>query len=89
VNHATSAYSGSAASNQTLDIHARHSVPPSFLHAFQTSLLHGIHGAFIAALIAAILGFLVVLALPGGSAREHELRDTEEESPAMLEAREA
>ena len=42
----------------------------------QMTLLAGIHAAFLAALLAAVLGLLVLLFLPGGSARDHAVRET-------------
>ena len=40
------------------------------------TLLTGIHAAFLAALLAAILGLLVLLFLPRGSARDQAVRET-------------
>ena len=40
------------------------------------TLLAGIHAAFLAALLAAVLGLLALLGLPGGSARDHAVRET-------------
>jgi hypothetical protein len=46
------------------------------LQHIQMMLLTGIHAAFLAALLAAVLGLLVLLFLPGGSARDHAVRET-------------
>ncbi len=72
VNNATQ---GSAsATNQALQ--STKGVPPSLLRHIQTSLMNGIHAAFVAALVAAVFGLLAVLFLPGGSARDHAVRET-------------
>lgn len=84
VNHAAGAYGGNAATNQTLDVHAHHQVPQALLQQIQAALFRGIHDAFVAALVAAILGLLIVLNLPGGSAREHVLQ---EDSPEQKQVR--
>jgi EmrB/QacA subfamily drug resistance transporter len=73
VNHATGKQGAAAAANQALNIHAH--VPVAALLRFHAALNQGIHGAFLAALAAAILGLLIVTRLPGGSARQHELRE--------------
>jgi EmrB/QacA subfamily drug resistance transporter len=72
VNNATQ---GSAsATNQALQ--STKGVPSALLRHIQTSLLNGIHAAFAAALVAAVLGLIVVLFLPGGSARDHAVRES-------------
>jgi hypothetical protein len=50
-------------------------VAPALLAHIHDALFSGIHTAFIAALVAAIIGTAVVSNLPGGSAREHEVRE--------------
>ncbi|HEX6508895.1 MAG TPA: MDR family MFS transporter [Chloroflexota bacterium] len=87
INHATGVYGGSAATNQSLDVHQRHAVPPRLLQEIHAALFNGIHGAFVASLVAGILGLLVVVNLPGGSAMDHQYREPEPE-PAR-EVREA
>jgi EmrB/QacA subfamily drug resistance transporter len=72
VNHATQGSTN--ATNQALQ--APHTVPPAALRHIQASLLNGIHAAFLAALVAALLGLLAVLFLPGGSARDHAVAES-------------
>jgi hypothetical protein len=86
INHATGKYGGNAATNQTLDVHGRHAVPPALLQEIHAALFNGIHGAFVASLISAVLGLLVVVNLPGGSAKEHEHREpAPKEEPAAAQ----
>jgi EmrB/QacA subfamily drug resistance transporter len=73
INHAAGKYSGSAATNQSLDIHARQTVAPAVLQQIHQALLNGIHGSFFSLLLASVIGLGVALQLPSGSAREHEL----------------
>jgi EmrB/QacA subfamily drug resistance transporter len=72
VNHAT--HGSTNATNQALQ--APHTIPPAALRHIQASLLNGIHAAFLAALVAALLGLLAVLFLPGGSARDHAVAES-------------
>jgi len=75
INGPAGKYGGRNATNQLLNVHARQAIPPALVREIHNALFNGIHGAFIAALVAAVAGFFVVLALPGGSAREHEVRE--------------
>jgi EmrB/QacA subfamily drug resistance transporter len=75
INQAASAYSGQSATSQALQVNGSRHVPAQLLTQIHTALQHGIHGAFIAALVAAIAGMLIVANLPGGSARDHEMRE--------------
>ena len=79
INHATAAYGSQASTNQALDIHARHGVATSVLGHIHDALFQGLHWAFVAALVAAAAGALVVVNMPGGSALQHEIQ---EDSPA-------
>jgi EmrB/QacA subfamily drug resistance transporter len=80
VYRSTARYAGSSATNQELSIHLRSRLPPALLQHIRDALFSGIHLAFLAALVAAIAGTLVVSNLPGGSALEHELAETPAES---------
>lgn len=82
INSNASGY-GARTTSRSLDLHARSSVPPHVLNAIRHALATGIHQTFIAALVAAIIGVLVVTFLPGGSARQHELREAL--PPSILE----
>lgn len=75
VNHYTGSVGAQASTNQALDVRAHHRLPPAVLAHIHTVLFQGIHGAFFAALVAALLGLAVVWRLPGGSAKDHELRE--------------
>jgi EmrB/QacA subfamily drug resistance transporter len=89
VNHSTGSYGGSAATTRSLDVHARGALPPAVLHRIQDALFIGLHNAYVAALIAAAIGLVVALGLPGGSARDHELQEDPMEQDGDLVARQA
>jgi EmrB/QacA subfamily drug resistance transporter len=74
VNNATGHVGG--ATNQALTPQAQHHLAATTLQHIQMTLLTGIHAAFLAALLAAVLGLLALLGLPGGSARDHAVRET-------------
>jgi ABC-type nitrate/sulfonate/bicarbonate transport system permease component len=67
---------GGGATNQALTPQAQHHLAAATVQHLQMTLLRGIHAAFLAALLAAVLGLLVLLLLPGGSARDHAVRET-------------
>ncbi|HEX8917007.1 MAG TPA: MDR family MFS transporter [Chloroflexota bacterium] len=75
VNHATGSYGRSQVTNKALDISARHNVSAAQLEQVQHALYTGVHSAFFAALAGALLGVIVLLWMPGGSARQYELRE--------------
>lgn len=75
VNNVTGRIGGSGAANRALDVQQHTHVPPAILQRVHETLALAIHEAFIAALVAAALGLIVVTRLPGGSARQHELRE--------------
>jgi len=92
INAATGSLAGSVTS-QSLEIQRRHDIPAATLVHIHTALFHGIHQAFLSGFAAAIVGVLVVAALPGGSAREHvvdegdtAVRTSESEAPAQAVA---
>src|SRR5438270_841312 len=68
-----------ASTNRALDVHARGGVPPAVLAHVHQTLMTGLHYAFFAAVVAAALGAVAVLGMPGGSAREHEAREVQVE----------
>ncbi|MBV9280494.1 MAG: MFS transporter [Chloroflexi bacterium] len=86
VNHVTGRIGGSSVTNQALDVRSHHAVAPAALRAIHDALYHGIHDAFFAALAAVLLGVATALALPGGSAREHEVQ---EDTPTAGDLRDA
>ena len=61
--------------NQALTPQTQHHLAAATVQHIQMTLLSGIHTAFLAALLAAVLGLLVLLFLPGGSARDHAVRE--------------
>jgi EmrB/QacA subfamily drug resistance transporter len=71
INRATAGYSN-ASENQAISVHGHHNLSPVLLQHIHQSLFDGIHIAFIAALVAAVLGTAVVSRLPSGSALEHQ-----------------
>jgi hypothetical protein len=75
VNNATKG--ATSATNQALNARAGHVLAPAVLDHIHVSLLNGIHGSFLAALVAAVLGAAASLFLPGGSARDHAISDGE------------
>jgi EmrB/QacA subfamily drug resistance transporter len=86
INNATSSIRGSASTNQTLRLSSN--VPAAVADRIHQVLLNGIHNAFLASLVGAVLALVVVLFLPGGSAKEHELQEApsgelEETAPAQ------
>jgi EmrB/QacA subfamily drug resistance transporter len=91
INSATAGIRTGSAVNRTLDVGGGKGLPAAVVDNIHRVLLDGIHGAFIAALVAAILGTVVVTRLPGGSAREHELDENRSrgEAPAPVEEAEA
>ena len=86
VNAATGGVSGSA--NQALGASAGRHLSAAALRHVQTTLFSGIHAAFAAALVAAVIGLLVVCGLPGGSARDHAVQESDE-APAPVARHEA
>lgn len=83
VNNATAGHQGSAA-NRAINVHTRASVPPAVLHQIQLDLTNAVHHAFLAALVAALIGLMVVTRLPGGSAAEHQVQEeAEQREPAV------
>ena len=74
VNNATRGLS--TATNGALDAHAGHAPQPFLLQRIHLSLLNGIHAAFLAALIAAVLSLVAAWFLPGGTARELAVQET-------------
>jgi hypothetical protein len=73
VNNATK---GSAsATDQALSGTAHAGLVGAVLRHVHASLMNGIHAAFFTALIAAVIGLLAALLLPGGSAREHAIAE--------------
>lgn len=74
VNRATGGLAGGAA-NRALNVQANRHVPVVVLQRVHEALALAIHDAFFAALVAAAIGVIMVTQLPGGSAREHELRE--------------
>lgn len=83
VNQAAGAYGGNAVTNRALDAHGRHGIPPALLHNIHTALFNGVHNAYLTSLCASVLGLLVVLNLPGGSARDHQFQEPEAESAPL------
>jgi len=75
VNHATGRYGSAQVTNQALDVTARHNVSAIQLHQVHLALFTGVHSAFFAALAGSVSGVIVVAWMPGGSARQHELRE--------------
>jgi EmrB/QacA subfamily drug resistance transporter len=91
INSATAGIRGGSAVNQTLNVGGARGLSATVVDHIHRVLLTGIHGAFIAALVAAILGTLTVSRLPGGSALEHELDENRSRGttgePAPVEQR--
>jgi EmrB/QacA subfamily drug resistance transporter len=80
INNATGAIRTSSSTNAALRL--SHHVPPAVIERVHRVLLAGIHHAFLAALVASIIALVIAVFLPGGSAREHELREESEEASA-------
>jgi EmrB/QacA subfamily drug resistance transporter len=80
INNVAGSIRTSSATNQTLSMHG-HTLPPAVLAHIHAVLLEGIHDAFLAALVGAVIGLVVVAFLPGGSATEHEVREDEAAAP--------
>jgi MFS family permease len=81
INNVAGSIRTSDATNATLSMHG-HTLPPAVLAHIHTVLLDGIRDAFLAALVGGVIGLIVVFFLPGGSAREHEIREEETETAA-------
>jgi EmrB/QacA subfamily drug resistance transporter len=73
INNSTSSIRGSASTNQALSL--KPNLPPAVLARVHQVLLTGIHNAFAAAIVAGIVALGVVILLPGGSARQYEVRE--------------
>lgn len=78
INNATGSIRGSSSTNQTLRLSS--TIPPAVIRHIHEVLLNGIHNAFFASLVGAVAAFAVVLFLPGGSAKQYELREVQAEN---------
>jgi MFS family permease len=85
INSATAGIRGGSAVNRTLNVGGARGLPASVVDHIHRVLLNGIHGAFIAALVAAVLATMIISRLPGGSAREHELDENRSRGAAAPE----
>jgi MFS family permease len=74
INHVAGKSIGGGAADRELGAHGHAALPPAVLHHIEHTLYVGIHTAFFAALATTILALLAAALLPGGSAREHEVR---------------
>jgi MFS family permease len=75
----TATRGSAAAANRALGGPGERALSAAALRQVQTNLFGGIHATFVAALVCALLGLLVVCALPGGSARDHAFMERAED----------